>query len=128
LPSKGKSGGSRGQSIAQQVAKKVKEVLKAKNGDDFFKNTEFGKKLKPYCESMHRKYKNNKMYKIKEGFNHSYLEEDDIIYFDSSHEDHLEVFSKRDGIYSQKCVLDLYGDFNRVKTTQALSKNRKLYI
>jgi hypothetical protein len=126
-PSKSKSVVSRGQSIAHQVEKKVKEVLKAKNGDDFLDNTEFGKKLKPYCESMGgKKYNGELKYKIKGGFVHSHLEEGDIIYFDSLHKNHLEVFRKFDGKILQRYVINLDGMVNHILTDKVRAQRRIL--
>ena len=86
--------------------------------NEFFQ-TEFGQKLKESLRKTFRKYQGQTVYEVVDkGIDG--LKKGDLIYLDSLHMDHLEVFDRR-GKFRE--VLNLDGLKNETKTISGAGRN-----
>lgn len=100
-------------------------VLRVKNMPEFLKTTEFGKYLDKVSEKTGRTWKDHMIYEVKEKIKNPNLRRGDYFYLDKTHLDHIEVFDNN-GL--AKCVLNLDGTINEVKTDLARGRNIKSSI
>lgn len=99
-------------------------TTKVLNMNEFFK-TDFGGKLKSFCEKTKITVQGSSVYKITKKFDHSDLKKGCYFYIDKLHLDHIEVFNDHGRI---RAVLNLDGTYNKIKTDRAIAQARTIKI
>ena len=93
------------------------KVIKVNNMNEFFQ-TEFGQKLKQSLRKTSRKYQGQTVYEVVDKGVDG-LNKGDLVYLDSLHMDHLEVFNKQ-GKFEK--ALNLDGRINKMKSTRGIGR------